>query len=65
MQHCDCLLTDMSDSDSLHAMMHERERWPLILTRLPHPGIPPVYALGELDDGSPYLAMKLSVSSRA
>jgi serine/threonine protein kinase len=30
-----------------------------ITARLPHPGIPPVYALGELDDGSPYLAMKL------
>jgi len=30
-----------------------------ITARLPHPGIPPVYALGELDDGSPYLVMKL------
>jgi eukaryotic-like serine/threonine-protein kinase len=30
-----------------------------ITARLPHPGIPSVYALGELDDGSPYLAMKL------
>lgn len=27
--------------------------------KLPHPGIPPVYALGQLDDGSPFLAMKL------
>jgi tetratricopeptide (TPR) repeat protein len=25
---------------------------------LPHPNIPPVYALGQLEDGSPYLAMK-------
>jgi serine/threonine protein kinase len=30
-----------------------------ITARLPHPGIPPVYSLGELPDGSPYLAMKL------
>ncbi|MBM3984029.1 MAG: hypothetical protein FJ304_27940, partial [Planctomycetes bacterium] len=27
--------------------------------RLPHPGVPPVYALGALPDGRPYLAMKL------
>jgi serine/threonine protein kinase len=27
--------------------------------RLPHPGIPPMYALGTLADGTPYLAMKL------
>lgn len=30
-----------------------------ITARLPHPSIPPVYSLGTLDDGSPYLAMKL------
>jgi tetratricopeptide (TPR) repeat protein len=30
-----------------------------ITARLPHPGIPPVYALGELPDGGPFLAMKL------
>jgi serine/threonine protein kinase len=30
-----------------------------ITARLPHPGIPPVYALGSLDDCSPYLVMKL------
>ncbi len=39
MQHYDCLLTDMSDSDSLPSMMHERERWQLILTRLRDRGI--------------------------
>jgi tetratricopeptide (TPR) repeat protein len=30
-----------------------------ITARLPHPGIPPVHALGMLADGSPFLAMKL------
>jgi len=30
-----------------------------ITARLPHPGIPPVYELGELVDGRPFLAMKL------
>ena len=30
-----------------------------ISARLEHPNIPPVYALGELPDGSPFLAMKL------
>jgi serine/threonine protein kinase len=29
-----------------------------ITARLPHPGIPPVHALGTLADGSPFLAMK-------
>jgi serine/threonine protein kinase/tetratricopeptide (TPR) repeat protein len=32
-----------------------------ITARLPHPGIPPVHALGTLADGSPFLAMKLVV----
>ena len=32
-----------------------------ITARLPHPGIPPVHALGTLADGSPFLAMKLIV----
>jgi tetratricopeptide (TPR) repeat protein len=32
-----------------------------ITARLPHPGIPPVHALGTMDDGSPFLAMKLVV----
>jgi hypothetical protein len=32
-----------------------------ITARLPHPGIPPVHTLGTLDDGSPFLAMKLIV----
>jgi serine/threonine protein kinase len=30
-----------------------------ITARLPHPGIPPVHALGTLADGTPYLVMKL------
>ncbi|HQR08354.1 MAG TPA: serine/threonine-protein kinase [Gemmatales bacterium] len=30
-----------------------------ITARLPHPSIPPVYALGNMVDGSPFLAMKL------
>ena len=30
-----------------------------VTARLSHPGIPPVYALGALADGRPYLAMKL------
>lgn len=30
-----------------------------ITGRLHHPGIPPAYAMGTLDDGSPYLVMKL------
>ncbi len=30
-----------------------------ITARLPHPNIPPVHALGRLEDGSPFLAMKL------
>lgn len=30
-----------------------------VTARLPHPGIPPVYALGELVGGGPFLAMKL------
>jgi serine/threonine protein kinase/tetratricopeptide (TPR) repeat protein len=30
-----------------------------ITARLPHPGIPPVHALGTLADGSPFMAMKL------
>ncbi len=30
-----------------------------ITARLPHPGVPPIHALGRLADGSPFLAMKL------
>ena len=30
-----------------------------VTAQLPHPNIPPVYALGSLADGSPFLAMKL------
>jgi len=30
-----------------------------LTARLPHPGIPPVHALGTLADGTPWLAMKL------
>lgn len=38
---------------------HEFNREARITARLPHPGIPPVYALGTIADGRPYLAMKL------
>lgn len=31
----------------------------MIAARFPHPSIPPVYASGELDDGTPYFVMKL------
>jgi formylglycine-generating enzyme required for sulfatase activity len=37
----------------------EFEREPRIAARLPHPGVPPVHALGTLADGRPFLAMKL------
>ncbi len=30
-----------------------------ITAQLPHPGVPPVYAMGTLSDGRPFLAMKL------
>lgn len=30
-----------------------------ITAKLPHPGVPPVHTLGEMPDGSPYLAMKV------
>jgi formylglycine-generating enzyme required for sulfatase activity len=30
-----------------------------VTAQLPHPGVPPVYALGTLADGRPFLAMKL------
>ena len=30
-----------------------------VTARLPHPGIPPVHTLGTLDDGRPFLAMKM------
>jgi serine/threonine protein kinase len=30
-----------------------------ITAKFPHPGIPPVHALGTLSDGGPFLAMKL------
>jgi len=41
---------------------HDAERFVVeskVTAQLPHPGIPPVYTLGVLPDGRPYLAMKL------
>src|SRR5438067_2519974 len=35
------------------------ERESRVTARLPHPGVPPVHALGTLPDGRPFLAMKL------
>jgi hypothetical protein len=37
----------------------EFERESKMMARLPHPGIPPVHALGRVIDGRPFLAMKL------
>jgi tetratricopeptide (TPR) repeat protein len=36
----------------------EFERESRVMSRLPHPGIPPVHAFGRLADGRPFLAMK-------
>ena len=37
----------------------EFERESKVTARLPHPGVPPVHALGSTSDGRPFLAMKL------
>ena len=51
MQHCDCLLTDVSDSDYVD-QMHERERWQLILNRLRERGIVRVNDLAAITGAS-------------
>lgn len=43
------------DSEAEHRFVRESK----ITARLPHPGVPPVHALGTLPDGRPFLAMKL------
>ncbi|MBA4067689.1 MAG: hypothetical protein C0501_29090 [Isosphaera sp.] len=43
--------------DPRYAAQFEREA--RLAARLPHPGIPPVHALGTTADGRPFLAMKL------
>ena len=52
MQQSDWLLTDLSDSDSVPFMMHERERWQLIVSRLKERGIVRVADLAGLTGAS-------------
>ncbi len=40
-------------------MTEQFDREARITARLPHPGVPPIHALGTLPDGRPYLVMKL------
>ncbi|MBA4187872.1 MAG: hypothetical protein C0467_07625 [Planctomycetaceae bacterium] len=42
-----------------HHFVEQFDREARITARLPHPGVPPVHALGMLPDGRPYLVMKL------
>jgi len=49
------LLNPLAGSPAAERFVQEAR----ITARLPHPGIPPVHDLGELPDGTPFLAMKL------
>ncbi|MCE9566787.1 MAG: tetratricopeptide repeat protein [Planctomycetes bacterium] len=49
------LIPGHSSADAARRFINESK----ITARLPHPTIPPVYQLGTLADGSPFLAMKL------
>jgi serine/threonine-protein kinase len=46
---------DQADADTVRRFLTEAT----ITGRLEHPGVPPVHDLGTLDDGRPFLAMKL------
>ncbi|MGL4422562.1 MAG: serine/threonine-protein kinase, partial [Gemmataceae bacterium] len=50
-------LSDRFASDSTAALRFRAEA--AITAQLPHPGIPPIHAVGTLSDGRPYLVMKL------
>lgn len=48
------------DSDSHRSLLHDHfVHESQILSSLQHPGVPPVYDLGRLGNGQPFLAMKL------
>jgi tetratricopeptide (TPR) repeat protein len=49
------LLPSRVSADAVRRFVTEAQ----VTARLPHPGVPPVHALGELPDGRPFLAMKL------
>lgn len=49
------LLTEKASPFAADRFIRESQ----IAAKLAHPGIPPVYALGEMPNGSPFLAMKL------
>jgi hypothetical protein len=49
------LLARPSDADQSQRFVGEAQ----VMGQLQHPGIPPVHALGQLDDGRPYFFMKL------
>lgn len=49
------LLAEQCQAQTIESFAYEAE----ITARLQHPGIPPMYDLGKLPDGLPFLAMKL------
>jgi serine/threonine protein kinase len=51
-----CLRPRFANDEAVTArFLHEAS----VTARLQHPGVPPVHAVGRLDDGRPFLAMKL------